>query len=122
MMKPSSRMRSIFKSIPAFAVAVVISSCAQTEARTPAKAAPVGSRFDSVGRVTMHQGEPCAPQVMFTLTAQFKKPVALAAPFRESRALTEAVRAGRRVHVTGVWRHGRKKDCGYVEVTQVTRL
>jgi hypothetical protein len=115
-------MRSIFNSILVTTVAAIVTSCAQTEARTPAKAAPAGSSFDETGRVTLHQGEPCAPQVMFSLTAQFKKPVALAAPFRQSRILTEAARAGRRVHVAGVWRHGRHKDCGYVEVLRVDRL
>ena len=101
-------------------VSFVFASCAQTEARTPVKAAPVGARFDGLGRVTLQQGQPCAPQVMFNFKPrESRNPVGLAAHFRESRSLTEAARRGRRVHVAGVWRHGRAKGCGYVEVASV---
>jgi hypothetical protein len=103
------------------AVALLFASCAQTEARTPMKAAPVGTHYDAVGKVSLHQGQPCAPQVVFVLTAQFKGPVGMAAHFRESKLLTEAARRRRRVHVSGVWRHGRSPACAYVEVTQVTQ-
>ena len=110
-------MKPIFKSMLGAAVSIVLASCAQTEARTPVKAAPVGGKFDGVGRVTMHQGQPCAPQVMFNFQPRnSRSPVRLAARFNESRLLTDAARRGRRVHVSGVWRHGREKSCGYVEV------
>ena len=115
-------MKSFFKSMAVTAFCFGVTSCAQTEARTPMKAAPVGTRFDGSGRVTLHQGQPCAPQVMFNFQPRTAKtPVWLAARFNESRVLTEASRRGRRVHVSGVWRHGREKDCGYVEVTKATQ-
>ena len=115
-------MTTIFKSIMVVMVAFTFANCAQTEARTPLKAAPVGARFDGIGRVTLQQGQPCAPQVMFSFQARDShSPVGLAARFRESRLLTEAARRGRRVHVSGVWRRGREKACGYVEVGSVTQ-
>ncbi len=118
-------MTPIFKSMLVALVSFGFASCAQTEARTPVKtasAAPVGARFDGVGRVTLQQGQPCAPQVMFNFQPRdARSPVGLAARFRESRSLTEASRRGRRVHVAGVWRHGRQKGCGYVEVISVAQ-
>jgi RecG-like helicase len=112
-------MKMIYRLVMVSAMALLFASCAQTEARTPVKAAPAGTRYDAVGKVSLHQGQPCAPQVVFNLTAQFQRPVALAAHFHESKLLTEAARHGRRVHVSGAWRHGRSPGCAYVEVTQV---
>lgn len=112
-------MKKIYRLALVPAIALLFASCAQTEARTPMKPAPAGTHYDALGRVNLHQGQPCAPQVVFILTAQFKRPVGLAAHFRESKLLTEAARRGRRVHVSGVWRHGRNPECAYVEVTQV---
>ena len=114
-------MKMIFRLAVIPGVALLFASCAQTEARTPMKAAPAGTYYDAVGKVSLHQGQPCAPQVVFVLTAQFKGPVGLAARFHESRLLTEAARRGRRLHVSGVWRHGRSPGCAYVEVTQVAQ-
>src|SRR6476660_1960537 len=107
-------MKMIYRLAFVSAMALLVASCAQTEARTPVKAAPAGTRYDAIGKVSLHQGQPCAPQVVFTLTAQFQRPVPLAARFHESKLLTEAARRGRRLHVSGVWRHGRSPGCAYV--------
>jgi hypothetical protein len=50
-----------------------------------------------------------------------KTQVWLAAHFQDSRLLTDVARRGRRVHVLGVWRHGRDKRCVYVEVSKATQ-
>jgi hypothetical protein len=116
-------MKTVFKSMLVVSICLFFANCAQTEARTPVvvKAAPIGSHFDGMGRVTLHQGQPCAPQVMFNFQPRnARTQIGLAARFQESRVLTEAARRGRRIHVMGVWRHGRDKRCAYVEVAKVT--
>lgn len=76
-----------------------------------------GSHFDAVGRVILHAGQPCTPQIMFDFRG--KTVVWLAAPKRESAILTDAVRTRRRVRVSGVWKRGRNATCSFVEVTAV---
>jgi hypothetical protein len=115
-------MKAILKTIIISALAFAFASCAQTEARTPVKAAAVGTHFDGSGRVTLHQGQPCAPQVMFNFQPRDGAgSVWLAAHLQDSRFLTEAARHKRRVHVIGIWRHGRDKSCAFVEVTRAVQ-
>lgn len=115
-------MKTILKTFILSALAFGFASCAQTEARTPVKASPVGTRFDGNGRVTLHQGQPCAPQVMFNFQPRNgSTSVGLAARLQDSRFLTEAARHKRRVHISGIWRHGRDKACGFVEVTRAVQ-
>ena len=94
-----------------------IAGCAQV--KKPAvqvKAAPVGSRFDQVGRVTLYAGEPCTPQIMFDFHGAGST-VWLAAPRRETEILTDAAKKNRRVHISGKWRRGGQSNCSYVEAT-----
>jgi hypothetical protein len=85
-----------------------------------AKAAPPGSGFDGVGKVTMHAGQPCTPQIMFDFHgAHSSRSVWLAARMNETKLLTGAARVARRVHVWGVWKRGKDKNCNYVDVTKV---
>jgi hypothetical protein len=115
-------MKVILKTIIVSALAFAFASCAQTEARTPLRASPAGTRFDESGRVTLHRGQPCSPQVMFNFQPRNgSSPVGLAARLQDSKLLTEAVRRKRLVHVSGVWRHGRDKACGFVEVTRAVQ-
>jgi hypothetical protein len=115
-------MKAILKTIVICILALALASCAQTEARTLAKASPVGTSFEGSGRVTLHQGQPCAPQVMFNFQARnATSAVWLAAHFKESKLLTDAARHNRRVHVSGIWRRGREKGCGFVEVTRAVQ-
>jgi hypothetical protein len=102
-------------------IAMGLASCAEPAKRGPEVKAPAtGVRFDGTGRVTLHAGEPCTSQIVF----DFKSPNArrivwLAAPKKQSKMLTDAANHGRRVHISGVWRHGRDKGCVYVEVTKI---
>jgi hypothetical protein len=94
-----------------------MAGCAQVKKPPPqVKAAPVGLRFDQVGRVALYAGEPCASQIMFDFRGAGST-VWLAAPRSETDILTDAARKGRRVHVLGKWRHGGQSNCSYVEVT-----
>jgi hypothetical protein len=91
--------------------------CAQIKQPAPQlKAAPVGSRFDEIGSVSLYAGEPCAPQIMFDFHGT-RSMVSLAAPRRATEILTDAVKKNRRVHVLGKWRHGGPSNCSYIEVT-----
>src|SRR6266705_1165321 len=99
------------------AALVGMAGCAQV--KKPAaqvKAAPVGLRFDQVGRVTLYTGEPCASQIMFDFHGAGST-VWLAAPRSETDILTDAARKERRVHVLGKWRRGGQSKCSYVVVT-----
>ena len=86
-------------------------------APTPPWTVPSRStHFEAVGRVTLHPGQPCTPQVMFDFRG--KTIISLAAPKRETAVLTEAARHHRRMRVTGNWRHVKGGACSFVEVTR----
>ncbi|MGH8101737.1 MAG: hypothetical protein ACREIW_10605, partial [Chthoniobacterales bacterium] len=71
-------------------MATLLAGCA--EPRKPeavARARSIGGSFTSYGKVALHQGQPCASQVMFDFRGAGST-VWLAAPMRESRLLTEA--------------------------------
>jgi hypothetical protein len=113
-------MNSIWGSVAVLAIGTGFASCAQPgKAATLGKASLVGSRFDGVGRVTLHAGQPCTSQIMFDFRIGSSKSVWLAAPMRETKVLTEAASRHRRVHVSGIWRHGKQAGCSYVDVTKV---
>jgi hypothetical protein len=102
-------------------VAVLLASCAQSErTATSARASRMGSRFSSVGKVTMHPGQPCTSQIMFDFrTTGVSSTVALAAPMHETKLLTEAANRNRRVQVWGTWQRGQDPTCNYIKVTKV---
>jgi hypothetical protein len=56
---------------------------------------------------------------MFVFHSGKSTSISLAAPFRESKILTEAVHDHRSVRVLGKWRRGKVPGCYYVEATQV---
>jgi hypothetical protein len=115
-------MKNIGSSLVIVAIAVGFASCAQPEKpEVVAKAAPLGSHFDDVGKVKLHDGEPCTSQIMFDFRgANLGRTVWLAARMRETKILTDASKRGRRVHVWGAWQRGRDKACSYVHVTKVS--
>jgi len=113
-------MRSRLHSFRVLAIAALLASCA--EPKKPAaveRASLAGSRFDGVGRVTLHAGQPCTPQIMFDFRATSSNTVWLAAPMRETKILTEAADRQRRVRISGKWRRGRQTGCSYVDVAEV---
>jgi len=104
------------------AIAFVLVSCGEPEkpraAATNVNAAPVGT-FNQVGKVSLYSGESCASQIMFVFHSGRSTSILLAAPFHESKILTDAARDHRSVRVVGKWRRGKAPDCSYVEATQV---
>lgn len=109
-----------------FSVAIVFcftgfASCAQPEkAPSAPRVAPVGSRFEGIGKVVLHRGQPCTSQIMFDFHgAKSAAVVWLAVNAHEERLLIEAANKRRVVHLSGKWQHGRTKDCAYVTVGAV---
>ena len=115
------------------AIAFTLISCGEPErprpAATTANAARAGSDFDEVGKVSLYPGESCASQIMFVFhgvrSIRLRQgyggeaSVSMAALFRVSKALTDAARDHRTVHVWGEWRRGKALGCSYVEATEV---
>jgi hypothetical protein len=113
-------MKSIWGSVAVLAIGAAFASCAQpTKPTALEKASSVGSRFDGVGKVTLHAGQPCTSQVMFDLRTTSSNTVWLAARMRETKILTEAASRRRRVHISGKWRRGTHTGCSYVDVIKV---
>jgi len=106
-----------------FAAAFVLVSCGEPERARPsaivAPAARTGANFDEVGKVSLFPGESCASQIMFIFDSGRSTSVSIAAPFRQSKMLTDAARDHRTVHVWGKWRRGKIPGCSYVEATEV---
>jgi len=104
------------------AIAFVLVSCGEPEkpraAATNVNAAPVGT-FNQVGKVSLYPGESCASQIVFVFHSGRSTSILLAAPFHESKILTDAAHDHRSVRVVGKWRRGKAPDCSYVEATQV---
>lgn len=105
-----------------FAIGFVLASCGEPERPKPASvsvnAPRGGGDFDEVGKVSLSEGESCASQIMFVFHGARSTSVAIAAPFRVSKILTEAAHAHKSVHVTGKWRRGKAPGCSYVEANQ----
>jgi hypothetical protein len=116
-------MNSLLRSLAIFAVAFLLASCGEPE--RPKTAAIVaqpfrgGGDFDEVGKVALFPGESCASQIMFVFHTERSASISMAAPFKQSRILTDAAREHRTVHVWGKWRRGRAPGCSYVEARQV---
>jgi hypothetical protein len=106
-----------------FAIVLMLESCGEPE--RPQRGAIIaqpfrfGGDFDEVGKVSFFQGESCASQIMFVFHGGRSTSISMAAPFRVSKILTDAVRNRKTVHVSGKWRRGKAPGCSYVEATQV---
>src|SRR5438270_9966336 len=105
------------------AIAFVLASCGEPERpkapTTSVTATPIGGSFNQVGKVSLYPGESCASQIMFVFHSGRSTSILLAAPFHESKILTDAAHDHRSVRVVGKWRRGKAPDCSYVEATQV---
>jgi hypothetical protein len=123
MLHPINRMNSLRYSASLFGVAFVLASCGEPERAKPVavtgRAARAGSDFDAIGTVTLYPGESCASQIVFVFHTARSTSISMAAPWRESKILTNAVREHRTVRVIGKWRRGKSPDCSYIEATQV---
>jgi hypothetical protein len=106
-----------------FAILLMLVSCGEPERPRPAAISATGARagagFEETGKVSLYPGESCASQVMFVFHSGRSTSISLAAPFHESRILTDAAHDHRSVRVVGKWRRGRAPGCSYVEATQV---
>ncbi len=118
-------MNLLVRSLWISAIAFLFASCGEPEKARPASIrsnrARVGGEFDQAGTVTLYPGESCASQVVFIFHAGSGS-ISLAAPWRESQILKDAVHSHRRIRVVGKWRRGRTPDCSYVEATQVETI
>lgn len=113
-------MKSVPNSLAVAIIALAFASCAEpTKKAAVTTTAPTGLRFDGVGKIALHEGQPCASQIMFDLqTASASAPIWLAAPMRETKLLTDVAKHRRRAHVWGKWQRGKTKGCNYVNVTK----
>ena len=85
-----------------------------------ARTGAAGSRFVERGKVSLHRGEPCTSQIMYDFRPLDSNSVVwMAAGAHDSTKLTDAARTRNRVQISGIWKRGRKSDCGYVEVKKV---
>lgn len=102
----------------------ILASCTQLEKpATPIRAPRIGSRVSTVGKVTMHPGQPCTSQIMFDLRVTGARgTVQLAAPMRETKVLTEAANRNRRVRVWGIWQDSGQPGCDFISVSKVEPL
>lgn len=109
-----------------FALGLLLTGCGEPERPRPVairpSAARVGGEFDQVGTVTMFPGESCASQIVFIFHTGRSTSISLAAPWRQSQILKDAVRSHHTVRVVGKWRRGKAPDCYYVEATTVELL
>jgi hypothetical protein len=119
-------MSLLLRSLSILAIAFGLASCGEPERARPAAItanAPLGGGgFDEIGKVTLYPGESCASQIMFVFHGARSTSISMAAPFKQSRVLTDAARDRNTVHVVGRWRRGKAPDCWYVEATQVAAV
>jgi len=116
-------MNSCRYSVLLFAFGLLLAGCGEPErpraATTNVSATSFGASFDQIGKVSLYPGESCASQIMFVFHSGRSRSISMAAPFRVSRILTDAVHDHKTVHVWGKWRRGKTAGCSYVEATQV---
>jgi hypothetical protein len=104
-------------------VGFVLTACGEPERVKPvpviAHPARAGTDFDGVGKITLYPGESCASQIMFIFHTGRSTSISMAAPFKQSKILTDAARDHRTIQVWGKWRRGKEPGCTYVEATDV---
>jgi hypothetical protein len=116
-------MNSLLRGLSILIVAFVLTSCGEPEKPQPSAIVTqpfrFGGDFNQVGKVSLYPGESCASQIMFVFHSGRSTSVSMAAPFRESKILTDAAHDHSSVRVVGKWRRGKTPGCHYVEATQV---
>ena len=101
-------------------VLLAMTGCAEPKAQPAKTVAPSSSHFEGIGRVSLHRGQPCAPQIMFDFDLGLGERVWLAVGAKQETLLLDAARRHQRVRLAGVWRRGAGRDCRYVSVTAVS--
>ena len=118
----SVTLHPIMRSLCVVMIGFVLASCSEPERVKPVAVHPrAPGEFDEVGTVTLYPGESCASQVVFIFHSESKS-ISLAAPWRQSQTLKDAVHSHRNVRVVGKWRRGKTPDCIYIEATQVESI
>lgn len=103
-------------------LALIVAGCAEAKTKSASTSArSTSSKFEGIGRVAYHRGQPCAAPIMFDMDVGFGERVWLAAGFKDEKTLADAAARHRRVRVFGTWRHAAERGCNYVSVTQVER-
>jgi hypothetical protein len=101
---------------------LLVAGCAEakTKSATPARSTSSSStKFEGIGRVSYHRGQPCAAPIMFDMDVGFGETVELAAGFKDEKLLADAIKHRRRVRVFGNWKRGKEAKCRYVAVTKI---
>lgn len=104
-------------------LAFIVAGCAEAKTKSAATTARSTSssstKFEGIGRVSYHRGQPCAAPIMFDMDVGFGETVELAAGFKDEKLLSDAIKHRRRVRVFGNWKRGSSATCRYVSVTKV---
>jgi hypothetical protein len=102
---------------------LLVAGCADAKQKStiaPARSTSSSStKFEGIGRVAYHRGQPCAAPIMFDFNVGFGETVWLAAGFKDEKILSDALKHHRRVRVFGNWRRGKTAACRYVSVTKI---
>lgn len=116
-------MKTLFRQICLTSLAFIITGCAEAKPKSSATTARSTSssstKFEGIGRVAYHRGQPCAAPIMFDMDVGFGETVWLAAGFKDEKRLAEAIKHRGRVRVFGNWKRGSSAKCRYVSVTKV---
>ena len=115
-------MKNVLRRICLTSLAFIIAGCAEAKTKSAVTAArSTSSKFEGIGRVSYHGGQPCAAPIMFDFDVGFGETVWLAAGFKDEKILADSIKHKRRVRVFGTWRHGRDRGCDYVTVSSITK-
>lgn len=118
-------MRNFLRRISLTSLALIVAGCAEAKTKSVSASArstsSSSSKFEGIGRVAYHRGQPCAAPIMFDFNVGFGETVWLAAGFKDEKILADAAAHHRRVRVFGNWRRGAATGCRYISVSKVER-
>lgn len=116
-------MKYFLRQICLTSLLLIAAGCADAKSKTapnPARSISLSStKFEGIGRVKYHRGQPCAAPIMFDMDVGFGETVWLAAGFKDEKILADAIKQRRRVRVFGNWKRGSSAACRYISVTKV---
>lgn len=116
-------MKSFLRRICLTSLVLIVAGCAEAKtkasATTSRSTSSSSTKFEGIGRVAYHRGQPCAAPIMFDMDVGFGETVWLAAGFKDEKLLADAIKHRRRARVFGNWKRGSSAKCRYVSVTKV---